>query len=98
MKGKQLALAIEALLESHPWLEPSSAGHARYARRYVTQEGVPIALQPDMTHFHNLWVRADSVRRRVLVEVPSQLYECSNFQLSKPNHNLFGEPAFRDAD
>jgi hypothetical protein len=98
VKGKQLGLAIEALLDSHPWLEPSSAGHARYARRFVTAEGVPIALQPHMTQFHNLWVRADSVRRRVLEEIPCQLYECANFHVSKPNHNLFGESAFRDTD
>jgi hypothetical protein len=38
------------------------------------------------------------VRRQNLSDIEHRLFDHSGFDVSKPNHNLFGEPAFKDCD
>lgn len=98
MIGEDLRKAIRALLATHPSVAVSDHGHATHVERYITDDGVPIGLEPRTVRFQNIWVRADSVRRTALNDIESRAYECADFEISKPNHNLFGEPAFKDAD
>ncbi len=98
MTPEELRNAIRALLTSHPNIAPSPVGHAAHAERYLTKAGQPIGFEPERVRFQNLWVRADGVRRHVLGDIDNVLYQQSDFAVSKPNHNLFGEPAFKDCD
>lgn len=98
MTGEQLRDAIRALLESHPSIRISPAGHAAHALRYLTDMGAPLALEPDRKTFQNLWVRADRVDLSQLGDVRHESYAHRSFDVSKPNHNLFGESAFKEAD
>jgi len=98
MTGEQLRDAIRALLESHPSIRISPAGHAAHALRYLTDKGAPLALEPDRKTFQNLWVRADSITVARLADVRHEPYAHRTFSTSKPNHNLFGEAAFKEAD
>lgn len=98
MNAEELRNAIRALLDSHPNIVVSPAGHATHAERYLTTQGQPIGLEPDRVRFQNLWVRADGVRRHVLADIDHVPYRQAGFAESKPNHNLFGEPTFRDCD
>lgn len=98
MTGADLRAAILALLDGHPSVFASPAGHAKHALRYVTAQGVPIGFEPRTVRFQNLWVRADSVRKHRLADIDSRRYAYVDFHDSKPNHDLFGEPAFKDTD
>lgn len=98
MTGEELRQAIRALLDSHPGVAASKAGHATHAERYLTRDGLPIGFEPERVRFQNLWVRADSVRRHTLKDIEQVFYDHHEFDRSKPNHNLFGENAFKDCD
>lgn len=98
MKGEQLRDAILALIEAHPKFAVSAKGHAAHAKRFITDDGVPFAIEPERKTFQNLWVRADSVNRRRLRGIDSRYYDHTKFDHSTPNHNLFGEPTFTDTD
>lgn len=98
MTPDELRGAIRALLAGHPRVSPSPAGHATHAERYLTTLGSPIGFEPKRIQFQNLWVRADSLGLDLLSDIPHRLYRHSEFKKSKPNHNLFGEPAFKDGD
>ncbi|TIT66274.1 MAG: hypothetical protein E5W90_13015 [Mesorhizobium sp.] len=98
MTGEELREAIRALLASHPAISVSTKGHATHAERYVASNGAPLGFEPARVRHQNLWVRADSVRTNRLNDIESEPYDHSIFAASKPNHNLFGEPAFKDAD
>lgn len=98
MTGPDLVAALDALLSDHPAVAVSSRGHAAHANRYVAANGCPIATEPKRTNTANLWVRADSVRRLHLADIEQQVFDHHGFDVSKPNHNLFGEPAFKDCD
>lgn len=98
MTGPDLVAALDALLSDHPAVAVSARGHAAHANRYLAANGCPIATEPERTNTANLWVRADSVRRQHLADVQQQVFDRRNFEMSKPNHNLFGEPAFKDCD
>lgn len=98
MTGEGLRAAIQALLASHPSLSISSAGHAKHAHRFLSAQGFPVGFEPRTVRFQNLWVRADSVRAQALSDLTSRPYPLSGFSVSKPNHDLFGEEAFKDAD
>lgn len=98
MTAEELRNAIRALLASHPAISVSPAGHTAHTERYLTAKGQPIGLEPDRVRHQNLWVRADSIRVHVLGDLESVAYEKSKFPESKPNHNLFREPAFTDCD
>lgn len=98
MKGEDLRAAILALLDSHPSVSVSPAGHAKHALRYVTAKGLPIGFEPRTLRFQNVWVRTDSVRKHRLADIDSRYYAHADFHVSKPNHDLFREPAFKDAD
>lgn len=98
MSAEELRNAIRALLISHPAISISGAGHAAHAERYLTREGNPIGFEPDRVEHQNLWVTANSVRLHVLRDLDFVEYDKAKFSDSKPNHNLFGEAAFKDAD
>lgn len=98
MTGEDLRAAILALLDSHPSVSVSSAGHAKHALRYLATVGAPIGLEPQTVRFQNLWVRSDSVRAHRLTDIDSRYYTHADFHVSKPNHDLFGEPGFKDTD
>ncbi|BCG95986.1 hypothetical protein [Mesorhizobium sp. 131-2-1] len=98
MTGEELREAIRALLADHPAISISSKGHATHAERYVATNGAPLGFEPARVRHQNLWVRADSVRVNRLSDIDSEPYDHSTFAESKPNHNLFGEAAFKDAD
>lgn len=98
MTGPDLVATLDALLSDHPAVAVSARGHAAHANRYLAANGCPIATEPKRTNTANLWVRADSVRRQHLADIEQQVFDYRNFDVSKPNHNLFGEPAFKDCD
>lgn len=98
MMGEELRKATRALLESHPGIVVSQAGHVAHAERYLTQHGLPIGFEPERVRFQNLWVRADSVRRHMLKDIDQVFYDHREFDKSKPNHDLFGENAFKECD
>ena len=98
MTGEEFRGAILALIDAHPALSPSKAGHAAHALRFMTTSGQPLAIEPERQSFQNLWVRADGVNARRLSDIESRLYDHTTFEESKPNHNLFGEAAFKDTD
>jgi hypothetical protein len=96
--GADLREAIRELLATHPNISISGAGHAAHAERYIAGNGAPLALEPERVRLQNLWVRADSVRLAVVGDIPLEFYRHAEFHISKPNHNLFGEAAFKDTD
>lgn len=96
--GHELRAAILALLDSHPAISVSGEGHAKHALRYVSSDGAPVGFEPRTVRFQNLWVRADAVRRHRLTDIDSRHYAHADFHASKPNHDLFGEPRFKDTD
>jgi hypothetical protein len=98
MSGSALRDTIRALIESHPDISISAAGHVKHAERFVTRNGNPIGFEPGRIRFQNIWVRADSVDFGSLSDIAHKVFRHSNFHVSKPNHDLFGEPAFKDAD
>ena len=98
MTGEGLREAIRVLLLSHPHIRISDVGHAAHAERYIGRNGAPMGFEPERVRFQNLWVRADSVRLRRLDDIDNRYYEAANFHTSKPNHDLFGEEAFKDCD
>lgn len=98
MTGPDLVAALDALLSDHPAVAVSARGHAAHANRYLAANGCPIATEPKRTNTANLWVRADSVRHQRLADIEQQVFDHRDFDVSKPNHNLFGEPAFKNCD
>ena len=98
MSDVPLRTQIKELLASHPSISVSNFGHATHAERYVAKNGAPIGFEPERKRFQNIWVRADSVDMTSLKNIENELYFKVNFAVSKPNHNLFGEPAFKDVD
>lgn len=98
MTAEELRAAIRELLATHPAISVSAAGHVAHAERYVASNGSPIGFEPARVRFQNLWVRADSVRMRKLTDIPNKPFDHRTFSTSKPNHDLFAEAAFKDAD
>ncbi|MBH9537054.1 hypothetical protein [Novosphingopyxis sp. YJ-S2-01] len=98
MKGEEFVAAVTALVEAHPDIRQSGDRHPAHCNLYSTAAGPPIATEPERKRVANIWVRADSVRRHRLAEIESEFFEYCTFDISKPNHNLFREPGFKDAD
>jgi hypothetical protein len=98
VNGFDLVAALDTLLSDHPAVPVSAKGHAAHANGYVAANGRPIATEPKRTNTANLWVRADSARERRLTDIAHQEFDHRSFDVSKPNHNLFGEPASKDCD
>lgn len=98
MSSEELRAGIRMLLKTHPAISVSPVDHAAHAERYLTVLGLPIGFEPDRVRHQNIWVRADSVRLHVLGDIDHVIYEKEGFSDSKPNHNLFGEPAFKESD
>lgn len=57
-----------------------------------------MATEPQRKTVANIWVRADSVRRHVLRDCEDAFFDHATFDQSKPNHNLFREPGFKNTD
>ena len=98
MTPDELRNAIQELLARHPNVSVSLAGHAAHAQRYITTEGKPIGFERDRIKFKNLWVRTADVLLHKLDDIERTDFDPANFSVSKPNHNLFGEPAFKDCN
>jgi hypothetical protein len=98
MSDSNLKETILSLLEDHPSISISTAGHAAHALRFIGDNGKPLALEPERTRFQNLWARLDSVNLNRLIDIEHKIYRHTNFDVSKPNHNLFGESAFKSGD
>lgn len=99
VRGRKLTPAIRSLLETHPGIAKSRAGHTEHSFRYITRKGAwPIGLEPDRVRFQNLWVRADSVDLSVVDDIAHETYDHDLFDITKPNHSLFGEKRFKNAD
>jgi hypothetical protein len=98
VKGEELVAAVTALLEAHPAIGQSGGRHPAHCNLYVTQAGLPLATEPQRKAVANIWVRADSVRRTRLADCKHVYFDHTTFSDRKPNHNLFREPGFRDAD
>jgi hypothetical protein len=98
MTAEELREAIREILAHHPAVKPSPAGHKAYAELYRTDLGLPIGLEPRGKRHQNIWVRSDSVRPTSLKGIDRTDYDHSQFHVSKPNHDLFVEDGFKDAD
>ena len=98
MNAETLREAIRALLQSHPAINPSKAGHAAHAERYRTADGANIGFEPERVRHQNLYVEASAIRLVRLSDIPHQRYFAADFGTSKPNHNLFHPDAFGPVD
>lgn len=98
MTAEKLREAIRELFASHPAINPSPAGHKTHAELYRTTTGLPIGFEPARVKHQNIWVRADSVRSASLGGIDRTDFDHTQFHISKPNHNLFVEQGFKDAD
>lgn len=98
MSGTSLGAIIRALLSSNTNLHISPTGHAAHAQRYLSKDGKPIGFEPGRVRFQNIWVRADSIVPKDLAGIAQRFYDVAHFGDSKPNHDLFGENAFKGVD
>jgi hypothetical protein len=98
VKPEALREAIRTLLFTHPSISISPKGHTAHAERYVTTRSLPIGFEPARVRHQNIWVRSDSVRLGRLSDIRHVLHDHRMFGASKPNHDLFGEPTFKDTD
>ncbi|WP_164155269.1 hypothetical protein [Sandarakinorhabdus rubra] len=98
MTGAELVAAVTALVEAHPGVIQSGTRHPAHCNLYATHQGAPIATEPSRKTVANIWVRADSVRRHRLAHCEDAFFDHRLFDISKPNHNLFREPGFKDVD
>lgn len=98
MTGEEFVAAVTTLVETHPGVTQSGDRHPTHCNLYVTHNGVPIATEPSRKTIASIWVRADSVRRHLLAHCEDAYFDYRQFDVSKPNHNLFREPGFKDVD
>lgn len=98
MNGESLVAAVTAMVEAHPSITQSGDRHPAHCHLYVTKNGIPMATEPLRKTVANIWVRADSVRRHLLRDCEDTYFDNSTFNQSKPNHNLFREPGFKNTD
>ena len=98
MKGEKLRLAIRDLIETHPNIKRSEAGHSTHAWRYMVKAGKPIAMEPQLIEFQKIWVRADSINRTTLRDLEHSYRAYKPTNRFKPNHNLYGEASFKNCD
>lgn len=98
MTGEEFVNAVTALVKAHPAVMQSGERHPAHCHLYVTTNRIPIATEPQRKTVANIWVRADSVRRAHLIHCEDEYFDHRTFDISKPNHNLFREPGFKEAD
>jgi len=98
VNGEAFVSAVTAMVEAHPAINQSGDRHPAHCNLYITQCGLPVATEPQRKRIANIWVRADSVRRRRLIDCEHTFFDHTKFEDSKPNHNLFREPGFKDTD
>lgn len=96
MKGKELGLAIEALLEAHPRFETKNK--VAYAAFFHSATGAIIAVSPTTKSFTNLWVESSVLSPGAVPSVNDKAYFARNYAVSKPNHDLFGKDGFDKVD
>lgn len=97
MKGKELGIAITALLLAHPrFIAKNKAAYAAFFHHTTT--GKVIAVSPTKTSFTNLWVESSVVPPGTIAGVKDKAYFASNYAVSKPNHDLFGKDGFDEVD
>lgn len=90
--------AVRRLLQSHPDISPSVAGHAGYIERYRTAKGLNIGLETRGERHQNLYVEADAVDLGRIGDIPHKVYLATDYDRARPNSNLFHVDAFRDVD
>lgn len=98
MTVEDLRAAIRALLDSHPEIEPSRAGHVAHAERYRVRNGANIGLETKGARHQNLFVEAGAVSLSRLKDIDHQAYAAADYAVSKPNHDLFHADAFGRVD
>lgn len=98
ISAAEFVKAVTALVEMHPRVRQSGDRHPAHCNLYLTVDGLPIATEPERQRVANIWVRADSVRQDMLVDCKHTIFDHRTFEISKPNHNLFREPEFKDTD
>lgn len=98
MINENLVAIVTQLVEQHPAIQQSGDRHPAHCNLYATISGQPIATEPERKRVANIWVRAGSVDQSALDDCPSTYFDHGTFDESKPNHNLFREPGFKDTD
>jgi hypothetical protein len=90
--------AVRRLLDAHPDVRPSTAGHAGYIERYRTTTDASIGLETRGERHQNLFVEAAAVDLARIGDIPHKVYPAADFDRTRPNSNLFHADAFRDVD
>lgn len=98
MTASPLRDAVRRLLNTHPDVRPSTAGHAGYIERYRTSKGSNIGLETRGERHQNLFVEASAVDLGRVGDIPHKVYLAPDFDRTRPNSNLFHSDAFRDVD
>ena len=99
MNGDEMRAYARRTMDTRSKLRVAPQGEVAYARFYRTATGTPIAFEPSRPQgFLNLWVRAADVAGKCLDDLEQKPYDHRRFGESKPNHNLFREPNFRNVD
>ena len=99
IKGRELGAAVRELLETHPDIKVSTWGHTKHSLRFHAEKASKaIALEPDRVRFQNIWVTADAVDLSRLSDIQHEEYQKNIFNITKPNHSLFGDVYFQDKD
>jgi hypothetical protein len=98
MTASPLRNAARRLLDTHPDVRASTAGHAGYIERYRTAKGSNIGLETRGEQHQNLFVEAAVVDLGRVGDIPHKVYLAADFDRSRPNSNLFHTDAFRDVD
>lgn len=98
MTASPLRDAVRRLLQTHPDVHPSTAGHAGYIERYRTARGSNIGLETRGERHQNLFVEASAVDLGRVGDIRHTVYLAADFDRTRPNSNLFHSDAFRDVD
>ncbi len=93
-----LTQMVRDLFNNHPDIRVSDVGHTVHAERFITTNGAPLAFEPRRVRFQNIFARADSFDPAAVAHIEKKLFPVRAFSKSKPNHNLFGEKAFKEVD
>ena len=98
MTQPSLRDAVRRLLQSHPGIRPSVAGHAGYIERYRTAKGSNIGLEARGERHQNMFVEADAVDLGRIGDIPHKAYLTADYERTRPNSNLFHLDAFGNVD
>jgi len=90
--------AISACLRTLPGFRKSSVPDAECAERHVSPKGMPIVVEPRGEHYNRIWVRADSLDLPPISDIEHKLFIKPSTQKQRPNHDLYTDPLFMNAD